>query len=516
MPTVRDSTFIIIREDRVLEPKTVVSDGLRIGRLPDSDIWINHPKVSRLHAGVNEVEGYFYLTNLSASSGTTLNGRAIPFNEAEALAIGDELQIGPFFLYIDNIEPDADTLTIRVGVQFGLSVGEREPVHKVEAHERQLTVERVTGALEIPTGSLRDTFRSQRSESGTSHVSEITNAIKIFWEKRTREKAGRPSPLHPRKPPRPGKARFNWIPTRDLIRPWPFAIFIWAGIAIAAFSAIAAFARKATFAPGPISNPHTTNTFALTPPIAVQPNGNSCTSCHAIGVSVANKEKMNANCEACHKTEAFVPTIISKHRDAGITCTTCHTEHNGEHFRPMQQALESCARCHNDENKKLYKGKSVHTPHGGTYGYPVVNGIWEWKGYDAEELAHKPELMTFLKQNRVTADQKREWRNAQFHGIHLHRVRVVPGINGIDEGDGVNRVLSCSSCHKSGYTGDNVDRSHPRTTCQACHNARVFNETPTAQGRTVSCASCHVEHAKDSHWASTLLSIEARHVEGKQ
>jgi formate-dependent nitrite reductase cytochrome c552 subunit len=92
---------------------------------------------------------------------------------------------------------------------------------------------------------------------------------------------------------------------------------------------------------------------------------------------------MNANCEACHKTEAFVPTIISKHRDAGITCTTCHTEHNGEHFRPMQQALESCARCHNDENKKLYKGKSVHTPHGGTYGYPVVNGIWEWKGYDA-------------------------------------------------------------------------------------------------------------------------------------
>jgi len=511
MATVRDSTFIIIREDRVLDPLTVVSDGLRIGRLRDSDIWLNHPKVSRLHAGINEVEGYFYLTNLSGSSGTTLNGRVIPFNEAEALAIGDELQIGPFFLYIDNIEPDTETLTIRVGVQFGVGVGDREPVHKSEAHEKQLTVERITGPLEIPTGSLTDTFRSQRSEGEISYLADVTNAIKIFWEKRTREKAGRPSPLHPRRPPHTGKARFNWIPTRDLIRPWPFAIFIWAVIAIAAFSAIAVFAHKITFAPGPISNPHTTKSFTLTPAIAAQPNGNSCTSCHAIGVSITNKEKMNANCAGCHKTEAFVATIIPEHREAGITCTTCHTEHNGEQFRPMQQALESCAKCHNDENKKLYNGKSVHTPHGGTYGYPVDNdGRWVWQGYDADELAHKPELVTFLKQNRITADQTREWRNAQFHGIHLHRIRVVPGINGIDEGDGVNRVLSCSSCHKSGYTGDDIDRDYPRMTCQACHNARVFNETPIAQGTKMSCASCHREHARDTHWSSSLLSAQAR------
>src|SRR5215213_6066483 len=106
MSTVQQSTFIIARAGRAEEDKKIISDGLRIGRLPDSDVWLNHPTVSRLHAGINEIEGYFYLTNLSASSGTTLNGRAIPFNEAEALAIGDELQIGPFFLYIDNIEPD--------------------------------------------------------------------------------------------------------------------------------------------------------------------------------------------------------------------------------------------------------------------------------------------------------------------------------------------------------------------------------------------------------------------------
>src|SRR5882672_12912911 len=102
MDTVRETTFIIAREDRAVDPKTVVSDGLRIGRLPDSEVWLNHPTISRLHAGINRIEGYFYLINLSASSATTLNGRAIPFNEAEALTNGDEIQIGPFFLKIDH------------------------------------------------------------------------------------------------------------------------------------------------------------------------------------------------------------------------------------------------------------------------------------------------------------------------------------------------------------------------------------------------------------------------------
>ena len=78
MSEVRQSTFIITREDRAEEPKTIIRQGLIIGRLPDSDIWLNHPAVSRLHAGINEVEGYFYLINLSASSATTLNGRVIP------------------------------------------------------------------------------------------------------------------------------------------------------------------------------------------------------------------------------------------------------------------------------------------------------------------------------------------------------------------------------------------------------------------------------------------------------
>ena len=481
MSTVQQSTFIIAREDRAVDPKSFVSEGLRIGRLPDSDVWLNHPTVSRLHAGINKVEGYFYLINLSASSATTLNGRAIPFNEAEALADGDVIRIGPFFL---NIERTDEVFRLTVTLQFALNVAERELPHKTRVP--------TTEPLLLPK-------RIAAPSTGTA------NLLKVFWDKRTREKAGRLSPLHPQTPPRLGKIQFNWIPTRDLVRPWPFAIFIWALIFVGSFSAVAAFTYKIAFAPEPISEPHERTAFTLTPAIAKQPNASSCTSCHALGVSVTNKAKMNANCAACHQTEGFAPTIIRSHSDAGITCITCHAEHRGEDFKPMNAALESCVKCHNDANKNLYNGKSVHTAHGGTFGYPVINGVWVWKGLDSEELEAKPELVTLLEQNKATQSQPQQWRNAQFHAIHVNRVRVIAGITGIEDVDTANQVLSCSSCHETGYMGRNVDRKHPRTTCARCHNAQVFDKNKGQAGiETPSCTSCHVQHLKDAHWASSL------------
>lgn len=501
MSTVQQSTFIITREDRSVDPKTIISEGLKIGRLPDSDVWLNHPDVSRLHAGISQVEGYFNLINLSGSSATTLNGRVIPFNESEALIIGDEIQIGPYFLHIEKIEQETQTFRIRVAHQFAANVGRGSG--------------RITGPLRT-TGPLRATGPlaasiSKWAESRSADSSEVANALKVFWAKRTREKAGRPSPLHPRTPPRLGKARYNWTPTRDLVRPWPFAIFIWALIVVGSFSAVAAFTYKIAFAPEPISDPHTRTAFTLTPAIAKQPNGSSCTSCHAIGVSMANREKMNANCAGCHQTEAFAATIIPAHREAGITCTACHTEHRGENFRPMNSALESCTKCHNNDNKHLYNGKSVHTPHGGTYGYPVVNGVWVWKGLDEEELKAKPELAALLKKTRADQNNQQQWRNAQFHAIHVDRVRVIPGVTGVEDLDAVNQVMSCSSCHKTGYMGANVDRIYPRTTCAQCHNAQVFEGArATTRSDTPSCTSCHVQHIKDAHWAPSLRIAQGR------
>jgi len=483
MSIVHESTFIIVREDRTVAPKTIISEGLRIGRLPDSDVWLNHPTVSRLHAGISKIEGYFYLINLSASSATTLNGRAIPFNESDVLVDGDVVRIGPFFL---NVEQTDEIFRLRVSLQFALNVAEREPPPKTK------TQVGTTDGLVLP----------KRIVAAST---EAANSLKIFWDKRTRAKAGRPSPLHPQTPPRPGKIRFNWIPTRDLVRPWPFAVFIWALLIVGTLSGVAAFAYKSAFTPQPLSTPHSTRSFALTPAIAKQSAGGSCTACHALGARVTNKEKMNANCASCHQTESFAASIIPAHREAGITCTTCHTEHRGRDFHAMNAALDSCAKCHNDDNQTLYNGKRVHTAHGGTYGYPVINGQWVWKGLDAEELEAKPEIVALLKTNRITPSQTQEWRNAQFHAIHLQRVRVVSGLNGIEDIDTENQVMSCSSCHKTGYMGANVDRNYPRTTCSHCHNAQVFEQNKGATGiETPSCTSCHVQHINDTRWASSL------------
>jgi len=279
---------------------------------------------------------------------------------------------------------------------------------------------------------------------------------------------------------------------------------------VATLSALAAFTHRIAFAPAQISDSHTRKTLSVIPSIAKQPTAGSCTSCHVLGVSVTNKEKMNANCEGCHKTDSFVGTVTLAHRDAGLTCISCHTEHRGQNFRPMHAALESCAKCHSDHNKNLYNGKTVHTAHGGTFGYPVRDGAWIWTGLDAEELREKPAIEAFLKQNRVNSNQPQEWRSAQFHGIHLAHVRVVPGIDGILDEDRLTRVLSCSSCHKTGYMGTTVDRDYPRSTCGRCHNALVFNE-PTVSGipdQTPSCTSCHVQHVKDTLWASGFLRTQ--------
>lgn len=484
MSEVQLSTFIISREDRAEDAKTIVSEGLRIGRLTDSDILLNHPTVERLHAGISEIEGYFYLINLSTSSATTLNGRPVPFNEAEALSPGDEIQIGPYFLNIEEIEQATEKLRIKVMRQFALNVGERETYHQEEARRKQLAEK---GQVAAPP--------------------EAADALKVFWDKRSREKAGRPSHLHPQAPPRPGKARFNWRPTRDLVRPWPFSIFVWALIFVGALSAFAAFKYKSVYTPRPLSSAHTRNAFTLTPAIARQPNASSCTSCHAVGASMVNRERMLANCASCHQAEGFSATIISEHRDAGITCTDCHTEHKGEGFSPMEAALDSCEKCHTDENKKLYNGRSVRTPHGGTYGYPVVNGQWVWKGLGEEELAEKPDILAILRQNKVTPDKTQQWRNVQFHAIHIYRVRVPSGFVGIEDVNAVNGEMSCSSCHKTGYMGVNVDRTFPRTTCSKCHNDAVFHKTSRSMiGMEMpSCTSCHVQHVKDKHWLPSLF-----------
>jgi hypothetical protein len=287
----------------------------------------------------------------------------------------------------------------------------------------------------------------------------------------------RPSPLFPKGGRRSGKNQFNWMPTSDLMSRWPVAFFTWALLIVGIVSVAAAYGYTSAFTPGPLSNAHAATKFALTPAIATKPNAGSCTNCHSL---TGNMEK---HCADCHHTDAFVATTIKPHAAAGIGCIDCHAEHQGVEFSAKQGALDSCTACHNDSNQKTFNGRKVGTPHGGTFGYPVVDGKWSAKTINDEEWDLRK-----LGTTRQPTDSDEKWRSNQFHALHDQRVKLAPGLKGNSEGR-----LSCSSCHAS---FDPLDRTTPKTTCAACH---VKDGKPN-------CTSCHVQHILDERrWSASML-----------
>ena len=53
--------YVIIRDDLLIDPVTVVTEGLLIGRLPQCEVLLNHPAVSRVQAGIKQVDNDYYL-----------------------------------------------------------------------------------------------------------------------------------------------------------------------------------------------------------------------------------------------------------------------------------------------------------------------------------------------------------------------------------------------------------------------------------------------------------------------
>jgi hypothetical protein len=162
-------------------------------------------------------------------------------------------------------------------------------------------------------------------------------------------------------------------------------------------------------------------------------------------------------------------------------------------------ALQSCSQCHSDSNIATYNGRKVHTPHDGTYGYPVENGRWTWKGVYREVADAIPEV-----NSSATGDKDEQARlSRQFHTIHVSRLKAPEGVKGDARG-----LVSCSSCHKS---FNPVDRETPRQTCAACHT------TPAdAKGRdmrfgvgSANCISCHVQHPYSSGRWNEFLTDDA-------
>ena len=475
----QESRFIIERDDLNVDPAILVTDGLKIGRLPSCELVLNHPSVSRLHAGVTMSGGHHFLYNFSSSSGTTLNGRAVATESGEVLADGDVIQIGPFFIDVARAGDD-----LRLTVTLEVTTNVSDSMYRIET----------------PTGPTP----FKKRPSGTS---ELSQALNVFWEKRKREagKMQRVSPLRPQKPMRVlGKARFNWTPTRDLVRPWPVSVFVWGFAVILALSAVAAYVYAEAYAPAPVSSAHAAAAMRSEPAIAARANAGSCTTCHTLTGGI------EANCASCHQAPGFKATVTEAHEEARIGCNECHVEHQGTEFRPNVASLQTCTTCHTDSNKQTYNGRAVGTPHGGTYGYPVVEGRWRWSGLAEEEWAQKSAALRKVVQTvrgsllvgpgSASRDPEDLRRSAEFHALHIHRVKVVEGVAGNKDGE-----MSCSSCHN---TFDPPDRETPQRTCAACHNGDRGGkfERVLAADRP-NCISCHVQHPQARReWGRALLN----------
>lgn len=495
--------FVIIRKDLSLDPALVQSEGLTIGRLVGSNLVLNHPAVSRTHAGIKEINGDYWIFNLSEANGTTLNGELA---DQTPLADGDVIQIGPFFLYPRYV---ADGLMIEVEMSV-------KPL-PVEASSPSpgtglLMVAPDAGqTVRLDPGILAKLQRDKVTPQGTRRLSGTgmltgmlkpvdAQALKIFWDKRKREdgKLATDSPLKPKAKRRLGRAQFNWAPTRDLQRPWPRALFGWATLIVTVLSVAAIFLFKDAYSPGALSMAHSRKGFSISPGIALNPNSSSCTTCHSV------KASLNQNCAACHSTSAFHSEVSDKHTKAGLTCISCHTEHLGRNFSPALVANLACTGCHRDGSRYVspLSRQELRSPHGGSFGYPKPEGgDWvetpisqaEWT---RKELPGSP--TQFSKKDR-------------FHLIHLA---------GRQQGRS-----NCTDCHVAGFEGVSLTQG-VRDSCASCHGAdptiaNAENESAksffadrgrqflnSAQAGGPLCVSCHAQHGEEKELRTSLRRME--------
>jgi thioredoxin reductase (NADPH) len=477
--------FLIRRRDtdNAVDDVVLESEGLTIGRLVSNDLVLNHRAVSRTHAGIKEIKGEFWLFNLSQSNGTVLNGELV---EKTALADGDVIQLGPFLIQVNYVQN-----ALSLAVERALNASTDWEAGAMPATPTPGTAEEGVSTIIMKRpakpGSQTFTVGGMRRVEGTGILraampAQDEQALDLFWKNRKREagKIAARTLLHPTGGQRLGKFQFNWRPTRDLARLWRKSYFYVGAAAVVLLALGAYLIYESAYSPGPVSTAHASSFLPADlgkRNIAMQSNGNSCSNCHGVTAGMQDK------CIDCHRTQAtptaaaFVPTIYDAHDREGIACSSCHTEHQGQDVHAGLVAYQLCANCHNGAYKIKTgerTGSLLPVPHGGTVGYPVVYGKWEWKltpdtirrkGYPEAWASYEP--------------------RDQFHAVH-------------QMGRMLGRV-SCGDCHTRGAAGDEAFRTSPKDECAKCHGVS-FTAT-SATSAQVNCNTCHVQHGQKNDLA---------------
>lgn len=500
------STFRITRVDLDLDQALIVDNALLIGSTPECNLWLNHPAVAPRQATVSRIGDVFHLRNHDQSRAVKINDKLIEADNYP-LAASDVMELGPFHLKLIRTEEGLDVQVSRkldfeddeeqehqevsTMASTGLKGAEPKEEQPATGQKKDTTVKQPVSAPKT-TPAIKKTIATHKVHKKRGQELDDTKVLDIWFARiDERSKMAQPSRLNPFDPKLKGDKKYGWKTTSDLSPRRAFSLPKWILAAVFLVGTLLLVASyrfaSSSFSPALLSVAHTRTQMDLTLPIARKPNGDSCLSCHSSDAS------MDQNCTSCHQASAFVANVTEEHQQAGIGCIVCHAEHRGADFQPAKESLLICAKCHNDGNRNTYNGRVVHAPHNGTFGYPVINGEWVWKGLTAEEWQLKK-----IKAKREDVDSEEKWRSKQFHALHFERVSAVANLARRKDGS-----LGCSSCHNNFRP---IDRDTPRRTCALCHllNKEVIGET-AASTDAPDCNSCHTQHVLDQRHRSPLL-----------
>ena len=183
---------------------------------------------------------------------------------------------------------------IRVELRIGMKPSE------IDVSDPGLT----TGNLDVPTEGKAKKPRAAPIASN--------KALDIFWDKRIRDagKMARPSPLYPKGGRRRVRHSLTGCRQRSDVA-LAGCVFYVGGVGCGIDLGRSAYWYTSAFSPAPISKAHAATQFNISPAIATTPNAGSCTNCHSL------TGNMEQRCAACHRTDAFVATVIKPHEAAG-------------------------------------------------------------------------------------------------------------------------------------------------------------------------------------------------------
>ena len=97
-PSAAGATLVVTLEGKPVQTVLLSDRIVRIGRLPDNELVLSHPSVSRHHAEVRLAGGDFVLTDVESSSGTFVGAARLQPHQPCKLESGIVARVGPFEL----------------------------------------------------------------------------------------------------------------------------------------------------------------------------------------------------------------------------------------------------------------------------------------------------------------------------------------------------------------------------------------------------------------------------------